>query len=177
MNIDQNQQVVHIQAPHDVEIAKLGVDLNKTYVAFGASGEQSRARQSAQDSNAVASKQGAEVQRAVSKASVAYDNSRWDLVDACNKAAVKLEDMKEEQLPEEMRKMTPDERKKYVEAKTAERGAIQQKINDLNKARQQYVAEEMKKQADTGKNTLDAALITTVREQCAKKSFEFTEQK
>jgi hypothetical protein len=36
--IDQNRVVLHIDAPQDTEIARLGVDLNKTYLPFGAYG-------------------------------------------------------------------------------------------------------------------------------------------
>ena len=32
MSIDQNQKVVEIPTPHDAEIARLGVELNKTYL-------------------------------------------------------------------------------------------------------------------------------------------------
>lgn len=35
MNIDQNAEIVHIDAPQDHEIVKLGQELNKTYIAFG----------------------------------------------------------------------------------------------------------------------------------------------
>jgi hypothetical protein len=39
-NIDQNQAVAMIAAPQDEEIAKLGVELNKTYVSYGRSGAE-----------------------------------------------------------------------------------------------------------------------------------------
>ena len=52
MVIDQNRAVVHIDAPQDKEIARLGAELNKTYVAFGSAGAEASARQAAQDANA-----------------------------------------------------------------------------------------------------------------------------
>src|SRR4051794_27130648 len=35
MSIDQNQKVVEVPAPQDTEIARLGVALNRTYLAYG----------------------------------------------------------------------------------------------------------------------------------------------
>lgn len=84
MVIDQNRAVVHIDAPQDKDISKLGVELNKTYIAYGASGRVAAERQNAQDANAVAfSAQGSSVNRALAKSSPNYRNSTWDLVDAC----------------------------------------------------------------------------------------------
>jgi len=173
LNIDQNQTVVHINAPQDAEIATLGVELNKTYVRFGTAGEAGEKRQMAQDNNAVAAAPGANVQRALSKASAYYCNDSWDAVDALKTGKKKLEDFKEEDLPEELKKLNKDERKAYLDKKSADRDAIQKKINDLNEARRKFVAEEEKKQAVTGKDTLDSAMIKVIREQGAAKSLNF----
>ena len=35
INIDQNQTIAYIEAPQDKEIARLGAELNKTYIAYG----------------------------------------------------------------------------------------------------------------------------------------------
>ena len=53
MNIDQNQRIVHIDAPQDEELIKLGKELNKTYIAYGKSGVKSKDCQSGQDLNAL----------------------------------------------------------------------------------------------------------------------------
>ena len=39
LNINHNQQIVHIPAPQDREIADLGLKLNETYIPFGAEGQ------------------------------------------------------------------------------------------------------------------------------------------
>ena len=45
MSIDQNQKVVEIPTPQDATIARLGVELNKTYLPFGKMGAAGQARQ------------------------------------------------------------------------------------------------------------------------------------
>ena len=173
MNIDHNRKAVHIEAPQDKEIARLGAELNKTYVAFGTAGEASEARQTEQDKNARNAAPGSMVQRAVSKSSIHYRNSGWDLVDAIKDETVKLEDLKEEELPKAMRVMNEQEKQEYLKGKTEERNNIQRQINELNGQRKIYVAEEMKKRADKGEDTLEKVIIKTVREQAIKKNFKF----
>jgi hypothetical protein len=170
MHIDQNHQVVQIHAPQDAEIAKLGTELNKTYVAFGANGKASADNQVAQDKNAASVSPAVVAQRAVTKANAQYVNDRWDLVDAAKKADFKVEAVKEEELPAEMRKMSVDERKAFVDSKAKDRAQIQEKINDLVKQRSEFVASEEKKQAEANKTTLGDQMRSTVREQAAKRA-------
>lgn len=173
MVIDHNRAVVHIEAPQDMEIAKLSAELNKTYLAFGAEGRVAAERQSRQDMNAMslAPASGAVVQRAVAKSSVNYFNGSWDLVDAAKDKTFKLEDVKKEELPSEMQKMNEKERKEFIEKKSKERAELQGKIQTLNSEREKYVAAQMKQQSAS--NTLDTVVITTVREQAAKRQFTF----
>ncbi|MDZ4288964.1 MAG: VWA domain-containing protein [Prosthecobacter sp.] len=172
LTIDQDKAIVHIEAPQDKEIAKLSVQINNTYIKYGNDGERGAANQSAQDSNANSyRKEGAEVQRAVTKASANYKNSSWDLVDANKKDNVKLESIKENDLPAELKKLKPEERQAYVDQKAAEREKIQTQIKRLNEERQKFVAEKAK---ESGKDeTLDKAIVKAVREQAAKKAIEF----
>ena len=171
LNIDQNQVVAAISAPQDAEIARLNNELNGTYFAFGAEGRKGKERQEAQDRNAAAASPEAAVQRAVAKSSGQYQNATWDLVDAVKAGQVKLEEVKADDLPEEMRKLTLAEQKQYLEKVGRKRAEVQKRVSQLNQEREKYVAAERKKQATD--NTLDAAIIKTVREQAAKKNFKF----
>lgn len=171
--IDQNRAVVSIEAPQDKEIAKLGVELNNTYLAYGVEGRSGAGRQLSQDAAVatLAPASGAVAQRAVAKASAHYRNSSWDLVDAMKDEKADVTKLKTEELPAEMQKLKPAERKAYVETKSKERTEMQTKINELNKEREKYVAARMKEVAGT--NTLDAVVIAAVREQSAKRNFKF----
>ena len=171
MNIDHNQKIVHIPAPQDKEINDLGKQLNTTYIAYGQNGAAKKMRQEAQDANAASVSPQALVQRSAAKAKKMYTNVEWDLVDASKEGNVKVEELEEEALPEEMKKMSKTERKKYIEKKQKEREEIQNKINQLSKERDKYVAEKRKKEA--GADTLDDAIITAVRSQAAGKNYKF----
>jgi hypothetical protein len=170
--IDQDKAVAHIDAPQDQEIERLSLELNRTYIQYGAKGAIGVANAEAQDSNANAYKSsGANVQRGITKSSSIYNNGSWELVDANKRNGVKLESLPETDLPEEMRKLKPEERQAYVDQKHAERQRIQAEIQRLNAERQKFLAAKAKEQGQN--DTLDQAIAGTVREQAAKVKIEF----
>jgi len=169
MNIDQNAELVHIEAPQDDEIIKLGEELNKTYVAFGQGGTEYKTRQEVQDKNAMTMAPEVMVQRSVAKSNAQYNNAGWDLVDAKKEGKVKVEELKEEELPPEMQKMSVTEKKEYLDKMAKEREALQNKINQLNDERNKYVAQKMLE--NKNENTLDAVMIKAIQEQAKKKNF------
>ena len=173
MNIDHNAKAVHIAAPQDQEIARLGAELNKTYISYGAAGDARRETQAAQDANAASVSFGSAVQRAVSKSSAQYRNANWDLVDALKEGKVKIEELKDEDLPESMRKMSAAEREAHVQTHAKARAEIQKQIKTLNAAREKHVATARKELAEKGENTLDAVIIKAVRAQAVDKNFNF----
>ena len=171
--IDHNRAVVSLEAPQDKEIAKLGVELNKTYLALRRAGLAGAERQARQDANVamLAPASGAVVQRSVAKASANYRNSSWDLVDAAKEKDFEIAELKREELPAEMQKMNVEERKAYIDKNSQARAQLQMKINQLNAEREKYVAQRMKEVAGT--NTLDAVVIAAIREQGQKRNFQF----
>jgi hypothetical protein len=171
--INHNATVAAVTAPQDKEIAELNTKLNGTYLAYGVSGGESKQRQAVQDANAAAAPASATVvaQRALTKASANYLNSTWDLVDRSKEKDFDLSKVKDQDLPEEMRKLNAEERKDYLVKKTAERAELQKRIGDLAKARDSYVAGKLKEQSPD--STLGKAVTGAVREQAAKKGVTF----
>ena len=142
-------------------------------MAYGAHGRASAERQKAQDENAQAAAPGSMTARAVSKSSALYRNSAWDLVDAYRDGTVDLAKVAEADLPDELRKLTPDQRKAFVEARQAERKRLQARIQTLNAERETFVRAELKKKGLAGENTLDAALVKLVHDQGGKAGWKF----
>ncbi len=171
MNIDHNQKVAFIASPYDDQIAQLNTQLNQTYIGYGSKGSKMVQRQATEDANAGSFGSGNTANRAVTKSSANYKNAEWDLVDAMDEETVVLEEMEAEELPDEMKDMNTEERKKYVEEKKEEREQIQNAIQELDKKRRVFVAEKRKENAD--KNTLDAVMIESLREQATKMNYTF----
>jgi hypothetical protein len=169
--IDQSKAVEHIEAPQDAEIAKLGVELNETYVPYGAEGREGQARQQAQDANAVKAGAGSATHRAVTKANRMYSNSTWDLVDAVRKAQVDLGKVKEADLPAEMRALSPDQRRAFLDERARQRDRVQARINALNRERARHLA-QIRRSKTAAEDTLDVAVSLALREQASCRAIE-----
>jgi hypothetical protein len=169
--IDADQTPPPIAAPQDVEIARLSGEMNRTYIAYGKDGAGGKARQKEQDLNAAGVSGEVMAQRAAAKSAPQYSHPAWDLVDARKAGAVKLEEMAEAELPQEMKGMSARERDDYVAALQARREALQKKIARLHQERERFVREKQQDQAAA--STLDAAIIQALRGQAAGKNFSF----
>jgi hypothetical protein len=173
MTIDHNQEIVHITAPQDDDIAYLNEELNATYIPYGAEGTQLKNRQAAQDSNALSMNREILIQRAAAKSTDNYKNPGWDIVDAVENNEISYEQMKDRDLPEEMKGMSKEERKVYIEELRQKREEIQKQIMVLYKEREAFIAEQQKQ--DENDNALGNVLVTALREQAEINGFEFTE--
>jgi hypothetical protein len=172
-SIDADRGTVVVETPYDKPLAELSVELNKTYISYGKAGGEGKANQLAQDANSAASSAPAAAERAFSKASSLYRNARWDLVDAMQEKDFDLSKIAEADLPEEMRKLSLDERKAYIAERAKARADLQKKITDLNAKRDLAIKEERAKKGLDDKSAFDAALRGAVREQAEKQGFEF----
>jgi hypothetical protein len=170
--IDQDQGTVAISTPMDARLTELSSSLNTTYIGYGRLAEEAKARQEAQDVNASSMAPSAGASRAVAKSGHLYKNTSWDLVDASQEEGFDLAKVDKADLPPEMRKMSLEERKAYIEQQAKRRAEIQAEIAKLAAERQKYIAEEMKKQNLSEDKALDKAMKDTLRKEAAKKNIE-----
>ncbi len=172
--INQNDKVAHIPTPYDSELGELNNQLNDTYIAFGAEGSMRQERQVMQDDNAAQYGAGNVASRAASKSKKsAYNNKTWDAVDAMEDNEEVVEEMEEEYLPDNMKKMSVEERKAYIKEKAEERATVQKEIQEVAKKRAEFIANKRKEDVGSNKNTLDQVMLKTIREQAEKKGYNF----
>jgi len=169
MAINHNQATVHVASPYDDEILELNEKLNKTYVAYGKSGRIKMAMQAEQDTNALSYDKANAVSRTVSKSSRLYKNSSWDLVDADKEGDFSYDDLKDSQLPEELKGKSKAEIKSYVEKKRKTREKLQNEIASLNLKRRKYVT----KQNNDTQNGLKNAMINALKTQAENKNYKW----
>ncbi|MFD0863634.1 VWA domain-containing protein [Sungkyunkwania multivorans] len=170
MTINHNRAIVHVVTPYDAVILKLNSRLNKTYIAYGSRGIAKMELQSAQDTNAASMNEEVAVKRAVSKSSRLYNNSNWDLVDAIADKEIAIADLKEKDLPKELKGKSEKEIKSYIEEKRVERAKIQGEIQSLNTMRKQYIAT---KQKEESKDNLEAVMIQAIKKQAKRKNYSW----
>jgi Mg-chelatase subunit ChlD len=167
--IDMNRSVAAIATPYDDQLVQLNNSLNDTYIAYGRHGASGKANQVAQDANS--SRFGSLSSRGSTKASAAYRNSSWDLVDARKHEGVDLAALPDAALPEPMRGMTGAERQAYIDGIEAERARVQAAVQDITQQRSTWLATERAKQS--GQAGLDDAVRGTVVKQMTEAGFVF----
>ena len=172
-NINANDATVYVETPYDQQINELNGRLNTTYIAFGEMGRYKKENQLLQDNNAGLYSPANAAERTVSKSSAAYRADDWDLVDAVNHDSISVKDIKQEQLPEELKGKNAEELEAYVAQKTTERTEIQNQIQELSKKRGDYIAEAMKKKGED--HSLNSAMIKALRERAQALGFTFVQ--
>lgn len=175
-NIDQGRGTVAIATPYDKDLAELGTKLNSTYVFYGKEGAARKANQAVQDSNAESLSPATSAQRSVSKSSAVYRNADVCLVEKLMEdPTFDVNKIAEADLPDELRKLTPEARGKYLKDKVAERTALKKKIGELAKKREEHVQVERKKTASSGEKALDDAIRGAIRTQAKRKGINIPE--
>jgi Mg-chelatase subunit ChlD len=178
-SIAQDGGVQTVATPYDARLSELGTKLGATYLAYGGgAGEAGRdfrseasARQAASETKVMgAAPATAQADRAYNKA-LNKDAYVGDLLQSIENGSVKLEDVKAEDLPDELQKLTPAERPKEVERRLADRKKMRDEIVTLSKQRDEYIASERKKTAG-GQSGFDSAVASALKEQMARKGIK-----
>lgn len=170
--IAQSGGVVAIATPYDEELTRLGADMDRTLLAYGSAREQVALREKVARSRdlADAAAPTADAARAAYKAGVGGSTltGGQELIADLAEGKVKLDTLKEDELPEEMRKMTQEQRAEYVAEQAQARKKAQTRIIKLDKQRRAYIEQELAK-AGGKKDSFDQRVIEALREQAARK--------
>ena len=170
-NINSDAKPEDIPTPYDSTLITLNYKLNGTYIYYGADGRGKKQLQGSMDvaNSSVNSYVG--VNRAVSKASSkTYNNSGWDLVDAKEADTKALDKIDYKTLPDSLQKKNKAELEAIIDQKSTERAGIQKEILDINKKREEFIAEEKIKKAKAGNNsqTLESEVERIIRQQATR---------
>lgn len=179
-SIAQDGGVQAITTPYDEQLGALANKLGGTYLAYGggagAEGERFRAvakevADVSEQTVATRAAPTARAERALNKA-VNADAYIGDLLQSIENGSVKLDSVKEEDLPLDLRKLSPDARKQEIEKRLAERRDLRVQIVSLSKQREEFVATERKKQNGGKQTGFDAAVATALKEQLSRKGIK-----
>lgn len=174
--IDHNANEV-IPTPHDTRLSELSAELNTTYVSYGREGELKKENQTRQDANAQMAAPAAAAQRASTKAGALYNNASWDLVDAVlgedEASRVRIEAVKEADLPEAMRSMNVEQRTAHLESMLKKRNDLRAQIATETQKREAFLEQERLKASGSDKPDFESAVRASVRRQAEKKGFSW----
>lgn len=170
--IPQSGGMAVIAAPMDTEISKLNRKLGETMIAYGDSSTR----------RAVAAKQALSE---AAPASVAADRLSYnaksgvivqgggDLLDELAAGRVKLDTLKKDSLPEDLRKLSDADLNKAIGKRQEERGELQKQLTKLSKDRDEYIAAERRKAAAGKADSFDEKVAGWVQSQAARKGIQY----
>jgi len=166
--IEQSGGMRVIETPFDKELAKLNSRLEGTIVAFGSIKEREKAGARLDAVRRMASTIAAE--RAAYKCAE-EKMSAYDLIDALRNNRVKLEEIEDEKLPDEMRKMSLQERKDYLAEKEKERRELKVRIDELSQKRAAYISAKLKENPD--EDAFDRVVQKLIAKQAERKGIVY----
>jgi Mg-chelatase subunit ChlD len=165
----QSGGMVAMSTPHDAEIAKLSADLGETAIAYGSAAQQSAVR----EKNSAAK----DAAPAVSAARAAYNTKtggkavqgRGDLLADLAEGTVKIESVKEDELPEEFKGKSAEERGKLIEERQSKRAVLNKQLDELVRKRSDFIEQEKSRLKKEGKgDSFDLKVEETIRKQTRK---------
>ena len=153
-----------VKTPFDDRLYALSRELDRRYLPYGSAAEREQAdrrMKTTSDTIMAGAPMEAKASRAGNKALNRYGYSKDDLIQAIETGAVKLEDVKTDELPEAMQKMSADERRAFVAREISERGKLRASIQKLSKERAEFIKNNTKAQSDG----FDAAVMEALKKQ------------
>ena len=168
-NINQDAKIEDIPTPYDSILFTLNGKLNSTYISYGYAGAGKQEMQAAVDQMNYSTNKAAAAKRVGVKGNAKlYKNDSWDLVDrnAVGDGDEFLKTLDKKTLPDSLRNKTTEQLKKIIEEKKIQRNNVQKEIETVNAQREQYIAEERKKNAaKTKEATLESEVEKIIKVQ------------
>jgi Mg-chelatase subunit ChlD len=151
LQLAQSGSEIVIKCPHDKEISRLMGVIDETRVYYGSSSHRIEMESKVAASEKIKDNTSDDVQ--AKRAAFNYSNSANttnymgtnELISDLQKGKVKLENIKREDLPENMKNMSLDEKKKYVDALMKKRKEAEASLAVQIKERDVYVEKETAK--------------------------------
>jgi hypothetical protein len=165
--IAQDGGAVVIATPFDEPLSKINVELSKTILVYA--NPRERAAGEALKEAAGKLPPGAAADRVAYCAKDGYTAAN-DLCDLIKNKHLKWEEIKKEDLPQELRKLTSEELKKHLDGVDKKRDELRKQALELDKQRGQFIAQKLKEEQRAGgkKDSFDDRLLEMLRKQATR---------
>ena len=103
---------------------------------------------------------------------IRYENG--ELKETITRKEVELKEIEEDKLGEDLKKMAPEEREKFLKEKLEKRTEAQKELTALLKERSEFIAKEKAKLREKGEaSSFDLKVGDTIRAQAAEKGIHY----
>ena len=175
--VEQSGSAVAYATPFDEEIASLSAKLDATRVYFGTDDDREKARikvAATEKVQGVASTSSLARRGIFNAADGGRDNmlGENELVEAVTSGEVKLEELDQSVLPENMKPMAPEEQAAYIGKMSDERDALKERIQSLADMRRDFLTDKVE-EAGGHEDSLDRQFYETIRSQGSRAGLEY----
>jgi Mg-chelatase subunit ChlD len=170
VQIAQDGGVVAIPTPFDKRLAEINGELAKSALTYG---DRTRRLESDAKKDAAAA---LPVPVAAERAGFAAKGggvATYDLLDSIKAGKVKLEEVKKEELPPELQKMSLKDQKEYLAKLEKQRDALRKEAVELDKKRSDFLAKKLAEGKNNGKEGFDNQVLEILRQQAKKHKIEY----
>jgi len=173
--IGQTGDVQIIATPMDEELARLNVEIGRTIVPYGAAERRAGVMQKQAVAEA-ASPAAAADRLAYNRETETVVQGGGDLVDDLKAGRADLSKVDKKDLPPDMRELSAEKQREFVNNQAEQRGRLQTRIAELLKQRQAHIDAETRKLAEAGKgNGFDVQVGQIIREQAQRKGIVYAD--
>jgi Mg-chelatase subunit ChlD len=171
VQIAQDGGVAAVETPYDKDLAALNTELAGTTLAYGRGERKKDAETKLETARTLPAPAAADRAAYLSKGGAA--GLDYDLVNALKSKKVKLEELREEELPAELKKLDKNERKQYVEKLERKREDLNKKALDLDKKRNDFIQQKLKEDGKKGKDGFDNQVLEMLRKQAKRADIDY----
>jgi hypothetical protein len=166
--------VVIIETPYDRDIIELQGNINHTVIPYGPREQRSSVEQKTRQVTAAPAPAASDMASYMNTRAKIADHlgtgaeaitGRGDLVADVLNGRQPLSSVKEDELPDQVRKMSPAERQDYINKQMTERKTLNDRLADLVKKRDQYVVAQRSKTPTKTADSFDRAVEETLKAQ------------
>ncbi|MBM4070162.1 MAG: VWA domain-containing protein [Planctomycetes bacterium] len=164
--------IVAVATPYDKDLAAINAELARSTLVYG--GRARRAESKAVAEKAARLDAPAAADRAGFAGKAGGITPADDLVDRVKDGKVKLESLKREELPEELRKLTLEEQKEYLKKVDARRQELLKKAAQLDKQRGAYIARKLAEdEKGRARDSFDGQVLRVLQRQAQRVNIQY----
>jgi Mg-chelatase subunit ChlD len=170
VRIPQDGGMVAVATPFDKDLAAINTELARSTLVFG-SAEQQRL-----DQHKNGEALGLDPSSAASRVAYQCKNGQcatYDLLDCVKQGKVKLENLKKEELPEQLRNLSVREQKEFLDKLDKRRSELNAQVLALDRKRCDYVAKKQAEDAAKNKGSFDNEVLEVLRSQARKNGIDY----
>jgi hypothetical protein len=172
VQIDQGGgPVVTIATPFDKDLAAINTELARSTLTYGRSAKKAKGAASRDTALRLPAAEAAD--RAAFSGRTKMAGS-YDLLDGIKKGTVKLKELKKDELPTEMQKMTLKEQEEFLAKLDKRRQELNSRAVELDKKRSEFLAKKLREQGkNAARDSFDGQVLRILQRQAVRAGMRY----